>query len=161
MASRTIPADGGVGEVVEQLSQMLDAGRKDDALAAVRMMLEAVVRENEQQRQKIAELLRRVYGPSGETLDPRRKPPVNPIWKATRSHGGRRDPSSSWVHAPASADQFGGSSSSSLLWGHPSAIRCSTSRKYAQGSTPASEHVPSSVYMIAARRPPSSLPTKR
>jgi transposase len=71
MASRTIPADGGVGEVVEQLSQMLDAGRKDDALAAVRMMLEAVVRENEQQRQKIAELLRRVYGPSGEKLDPR------------------------------------------------------------------------------------------
>lgn len=71
MASRTIPADGGVGEVVDQLSQMLDAGRKDDALAAVRMMLEAVVRENEQQRQKIAELLRRVYGSSGEKLDPR------------------------------------------------------------------------------------------
>lgn len=71
MASRSIPANGGVGEVVEQLSQMLDAGRKDDALAAVRMMLEAVVRENEQQRQKIAELLRRVYGSSGEKLDPR------------------------------------------------------------------------------------------
>ena len=71
MASRTIPADGGVGEVVEQLSQMLDAGRKDDALAAVRTMLEAIVRENEIQRQKIAELLRRVYGPGGEKVDPR------------------------------------------------------------------------------------------
>ena len=71
MASRTIPADGGVGEVVEQLSQMLDAGRKDDALAAVRTMLESIVRENEIQRQKIAELLRRVYGPGGEKVDPR------------------------------------------------------------------------------------------
>lgn len=50
---------------------MLDAGRKDDALAAMRTMLEAVVRENEQQRRKIAELLRRVYGPSAEKVDPR------------------------------------------------------------------------------------------
>ena len=71
MISRSIPADGGVGEVVDELSQMLDAGRKDEALAAVRAMLEAVVRENEQQRQRIAELLRRVYGPSAEKIDPR------------------------------------------------------------------------------------------
>lgn len=71
MASRTIPADGGVGEVVDQLSKMLDAGRKDEALDAMRRMLETVVRENEQQRQRIAELLRRVYGPSAEKIDPR------------------------------------------------------------------------------------------
>lgn len=71
MVVRTIPADGGVGEVVDELSKMLDAGRKDEALAAVKMMLETVVRENERQRQKIAELLRRVYGPSAEKVDPR------------------------------------------------------------------------------------------
>ena len=68
---RAIPAKSGVGEVVEQLGKMLDAGRKDEALGAIRSMLEAVVRENEQQRQRIAELLRKIYGSSAEKVDPR------------------------------------------------------------------------------------------
>ena len=70
MRTRSVPADGGVDDVVEQLRRMLDAGQQESALGQVKTLLESVLRENRQQRLQIQELLKRVYGRSSERIDP-------------------------------------------------------------------------------------------
>lgn len=56
--------------IVETLGQMFDDGQKELMLGAVRSVLEAALADSRALNQRVAELLKRVYGRTGERLDP-------------------------------------------------------------------------------------------
>lgn len=60
-----------VNELLGQLGRMLDGGHKDEALTVVGDLVSSLLRERQQQSDRIRELLKKVYGSGSERIDPR------------------------------------------------------------------------------------------
>jgi transposase len=66
----TTPHDFGVGAVRAELAEMFDAGEKDRLLETVEKLLTSALRDANAQSERVAELLKKLYGQKKERISP-------------------------------------------------------------------------------------------